>query len=317
MASEDWAEPFISEKFAFNLQRQYHGPSLTVWLLALSLLSSQVRCCTSSDILKQQSIVAKVRLYNGYWFVIHQPLRVPIYEIWFQATGSGVAATVFMAMLLAALFITSIGSFRSGGLRLTWSFAWDDTIVFPTNVKKTYDSLGVSGWALLFNGVRLGVLGCSPSGFFVRSVLTDPSSKWLLTLYSIQCLHWNSYANRVDIIQLPRALANVARARSKVSANQRPFLQHLYMCKFGWLVNALVVGWTASALVVFSLPVAQPTITASMSTQCNKTVTLSSCWRFMVYYTCLTLAPDGVSFTPELDLLRKNALSRPEYYFSP
>lgn len=35
--------------------------------------------------------------------------------------------------------------------------------------------------------------------------------------------------------------------------------------KFGWLANAIVVGWTVFALVVFSFPVARPVTPGSMS----------------------------------------------------
>ena len=128
-----------------------------------------------------------------------------------------------MAMMLMALFITSIGSVQSGS-RLTWSFARDDAIFFSTHVKKTQDRLGVPGWALLFNGFWLAVLGCihlvSSSGLYL---MTKPQDYCLLTLPSIQCLHWNSHADRTDLVQLPSGLANVAKARSKVFANQQPF----------------------------------------------------------------------------------------------
>lgn len=129
-----------------------------------------------------------------------------------------------MAMMLMALFITSIGSVQSGS-RLTWSFARDDAIIFSAYVKKTHDRLGVPGWALLFNGFWLAVLGCvhliSSSGLFL---MTKPQDYSLLTLPSIQRLHWNSHADRVDLIQLPCRLTNVAMARSKIFANQQPFL---------------------------------------------------------------------------------------------
>lgn len=40
--------------------------------------------------------------------------------------------------------------------------------------------------------------------------------------------------------------------------------------KFGWLVNGLVVAWTAFALVLFSLPVVLPVTPGSMSTSTLK-----------------------------------------------
>lgn len=100
--------------------------------------------------------------------------RVPIYEVWFQATGSGTAATIFMAMMLLALFVTSIGSVQRAS-RLTWFFARDDAIVFSTYVKLRSDRFGVPAWSLLFNGVWLAVVGfihlVSSSG---GSLIIDP-----------------------------------------------------------------------------------------------------------------------------------------------
>ena len=40
--------------------------------------------------------------------------------------------------------------------------------------------------------------------------------------------------------------------------------------KFGWLVNALVIGWTLLALVVFSFPVEKPVTPGSLSKFCWK-----------------------------------------------
>ena len=99
---------------------------------------------------------------------------IPIYEIWFQATGSGVAATAFMASMTVAAFITSIGSVQTGS-RLTWSLARDDAMVLSKAIKRTNIQLGVPVWALLFNAFWLFVIGCvylvSSSGesLFIRS----------------------------------------------------------------------------------------------------------------------------------------------------
>jgi len=99
---------------------------------------------------------------------------VPIYEIWFQATGSGAAATTFMASMTVAAFIASTGSVQTSS-RLTWSFARDDAMVLSSFIKRTNDKLGVPVWALLFNAFWLSIIGCvylaSSSGesLFIRS----------------------------------------------------------------------------------------------------------------------------------------------------
>ena len=86
-------------------------------------------------------------------------VSVPIYEIWFQATGSGPAATTFMASMTVAAFIASIGSVQTSS-RLTWSFARDDAMVLSSFIKRTNDKLGVPVWALLFNAFWLSIVGC-------------------------------------------------------------------------------------------------------------------------------------------------------------
>lgn len=82
----------------------------------------------------------------------------PIYEIWFQATGSGVAATTFKAAMTVAAFIASIGSVQASS-RLTWSLARDDAIVLSSFIKRTNDKLGVPVWALLFSAFWLTIIG--------------------------------------------------------------------------------------------------------------------------------------------------------------
>ena len=60
----------------------------------------------------------------------------------------------------------------------------------------------------------------------------------------------------------PAALLMWRRRDQKYLPTKSPF--HLGTF-FGWLVNALVVAWTAFALVIFSFPVTQPVTPGSMS----------------------------------------------------
>ena len=62
----------------------------------------------------------------------------------------------------------------------------------------------------------------------------------------------------------PAALLLWRRRDHKYLPTNSPF----HLGKFGWLVNAIVVGWTAFAVVVFSLPVVRPASAASMSIYC-------------------------------------------------
>ena len=91
--------------------------------------------------------------------LIDKNISVPIYEVWYQATESGEVATIFMASMMAAAFVASIGSVQTSS-RLTWSLARDDAIVLSRWIKRTNDGLGVPVWALLFNGFWLSIVGC-------------------------------------------------------------------------------------------------------------------------------------------------------------
>lgn len=107
---------------------------------------------------------------------------VPIYEIWFQAKGSGAAATTFMACMTVAAFLAPTGSVQTSS-RLTWSLARDDAMILSNFIKLTNDKLGVPVWALLFNASWLVLIGCiylaSSSGeslLLLRSSPVKPKS---------------------------------------------------------------------------------------------------------------------------------------------
>ena len=59
----------------------------------------------------------------------------------------------------------------------------------------------------------------------------------------------------------PTALLMWRRRNQKYLPTKSPF----NLGKFGWLVNGLVVAWTAFALVIFTLPVTMPVKSGSMS----------------------------------------------------
>ena len=59
----------------------------------------------------------------------------------------------------------------------------------------------------------------------------------------------------------PAALLMWRRRDPKYLPKRSPF----NLGKFGWLVNAIVIGWAVFALVIFSFPIAQPITPGSMS----------------------------------------------------
>ena len=192
---------------------------------------------------------------------------VPIYEIWFQATGSGAAATTFMVSMTVAAFIASIGSVQTSS-RLTWSFARDDAMILSSLIKRTNDELGVPVWALLFNAFWLFIIGCV---YLASSSGESPPLMSSRRRQSAKASHslskaFNVFVGTAMLTELisfafPAALLMWRRRDPKYLPKKSPF----NLGKFGWLVNSIVIGWTVFALVIFSFPVAQPVTPGSMS----------------------------------------------------
>ena len=90
----------------------------------------------------------------------------------------------------------------------------------------------------------------------------------------------------------------------------------LNLGRFGWVANALVVGWTAFALVIWSFPVTRPVTAGSFS---KLVETVSSTGEAELYlvrlYTCGTRS-DTTSFSLELVLLCKGKVRGPESNFA-
>ncbi|KAL9010803.1 MAG: hypothetical protein Q9173_004295 [Seirophora scorigena] len=121
-------------------------------------------------------------------------------------------------------------------------------------IKLTNDHLGVPVWALAFNAFWLLILGCiymvSTSGFLL----------FILPAFNV----FIGAAMLTELISFtfPAALL-MWRGRHVKYLPSRKSLFHLG--KFGWLANAIVVGWTLFALVIFSFPIARPVTPGSMN----------------------------------------------------
>jgi len=85
--------------------------------------------------------------------------RVPVYEIWRQATQSNTAATVFLILLtLAAVF--ALNATHQTASRLTWSFARDDALLGSKWLSRVDSKQQVPVLALLFNFAVMFIIGC-------------------------------------------------------------------------------------------------------------------------------------------------------------
>ena len=87
------------------------------------------------------------------------PSREPLYELWYQATQSRTAATVFI-LIIAVLWLFTLIGVQQTASRLTWSFARDDALIWSDYIKRVDIALKLPVWAMLFNFVWTSMLGC-------------------------------------------------------------------------------------------------------------------------------------------------------------
>ena len=84
---------------------------------------------------------------------------VPIYEIWYQATRSPVASTVFILLVVLAATFALVGAQQTGS-RLTWSFARDHALMGSRWLGRMHPTFEVPVWSLLFNYAIMFIIGC-------------------------------------------------------------------------------------------------------------------------------------------------------------
>lgn len=101
--------------------------------------------------------VAMTYSYSDFDAVLASPF--PILEIWYQATSSKAAASLFLITLGVCSCFAIIGALQTAS-RLTWCFARDDAVVCSRFLSRVHPTLGVPIWALLANSVCVFILGC-------------------------------------------------------------------------------------------------------------------------------------------------------------
>jgi choline transport protein len=82
----------------------------------------------------------------------------PIYAAFRVATGSEVAATVFLSMILILGTVTLIAVQQTAS-RMTWAFARDNALFGSHVLGRMNSVLGVPVWALLINYAITVVIG--------------------------------------------------------------------------------------------------------------------------------------------------------------
>ncbi|KAL5365318.1 amino acid transporter [Aspergillus floccosus] len=169
---------------------------------------------------------------------------VPIYEIWYQATRSQAAATVFIFILLAiALF--SLNAVVESSSRLTWSFARDNALLGSRFLGQVHPRLQVPVWALLANAAVIFIIGC---------IYLGSSTAFNAFIGSGMLLQQCSFT-------LPAGLLVWHGRSERVLPKSRAFNLGL----FGWVANTATVLFAPLVTVMYCFPVSMPVTPSNMN----------------------------------------------------
>lgn len=170
--------------------------------------------------------------------------RVPIYEIWYQATRSSTAATIFLCCILLGAFFAINGSQQTAS-RLTWSFARDNGIICSQYIGTVHSSLHVPVWALLFNAFVVFLIGC---------------------IYLASSTAFNALIGTGLLLQqltfaFPATLLLYRKRSEEFLPSSRPFK----LGKFGWIANVITLAFAVLVLVFYNFPSVLPVTGRNMS----------------------------------------------------
>ena len=170
---------------------------------------------------------------------------VPVYEMWYQATRSTVASTVFILLVVFAATFALIGAQQTGS-RLTWSFARDNVLMGSRWLGRMHPTLEVPVWSLLFNYTITFIIGCIYLGS------SSASNAFIGTGLVLQHV---SYA-------FPAVLL-MYRKRSEIwLPASAPFKLPGVV---GWVVNIVTVCFAVVVLIFYDFPTVMPVTGSNMS----------------------------------------------------
>ncbi|KAF7718131.1 Amino acid transporter [Penicillium ucsense] len=168
----------------------------------------------------------------------------PIYEIWYQATSSSAAATVFLSCFMVSVFFAVNGCQQTAS-RLTWSFARDDGILFSRYIKAVHPSLLVPVWALLFNAFVVFLMGC---------------------IYLASSTSFNALIGSGLVLQqLTFAIPATLLLYRKRSIEFLPASRSFRLGIFGWVANFVTVAFAILVLVFYDFPAVVPVTGGNMN----------------------------------------------------
>lgn len=183
--------------------------------------------------------------YPGHTFFKHADMdRVPIYEIWLQATRSDVAATVFIVMLLL-IACFALNACVETSSRLTWAFARDNALLGSPFLGAVHPHWKVPVWALVANSAVIAIIGF---------VYLGSSTAFHAFIGSGLLLQQCSYA-------FPAALllwyGRLESALPKTRAVNLGF--------FGWVANVITFLFAPFITIMYCFPVSLPVSGSTMS----------------------------------------------------
>ncbi|KAB8261427.1 amino acid/polyamine transporter I [Aspergillus pseudonomiae] len=177
--------------------------------------------------------------------VVASSTGVPIYEMWYQATRSPSAATVFVCLLVLAAIFALTGAQQTAS-RLTWSLARDRALIGSQWIGELHDSLEVPVWALVFNYAVMFLIGC---------IYLGSSSAFNAFIGTGLVLQHISYA-------FP-AVMLLYRCRSAIwLPDVRPFR---LPSPVGWAANLTTVCFAVLVLIFYDFPTVMPVTGSNMN----------------------------------------------------
>ncbi|KAH8678445.1 amino acid/polyamine transporter I [Xylariales sp. PMI_506] len=190
-------------------------------------------------------MIAMIYSAQDFDAVISTATGVPIYELWYQASASDAAATVFLVLLLLAVIFALNGAQQTAS-RLTWSFARDNAIWGSGYFDKMHPTLDVPVWTLVLNFAIMFVIGC---------IYLGSSSTFNAIIGCGLTLQHITYA-------IPAALVMYRRRSEKVLPTHRSFRMPRVV---GYVANSVTVFMALFTVIFYNLPVTMPATGANMN----------------------------------------------------
>lgn len=182
--------------------------------------------------------------------------------MWYQATRSPVASTVFVLLVVLAATFALVGAQQTGS-RLTWSFARDHALMGSSFLGQIHPTLEVPVWSLLFNYAIMFIIGC---------IYLGSSSAFNAFIGTGLVLQHISYA-------FPAVLLMYRKRSETWLPASAPFKLPGVV---GWVVNITTVCFAVVVLIFYDFPTVMP-VTGSNMSEYSKIITYHN----LMMLTCL------------------------------